>query len=145
MKKSIILFLLLILSIILIADEYRPYMVVYLHGYNANLFNETNFGTVINYSHIKGKVQNPTTFSPVKTVINEEWGDYYISRNVMKRIEEGKLAHRCLTYNKDILNYWHEKDSLYHQSVYWTKNDVGDFSDVPLFPVREVRTKRVFS
>ncbi len=131
MKNKIIIFILVFLTItILNAEPYRPYPIIAIHGYNANGYKSGNFGTVINSSHIPSDIINPTTFSPVK--IKDEDGLWYISRNECKRIEEDKLAYRCLEYNEDVLNYWHElANPIGQDTIYWIKNDIDQFNEIP--------------
>ncbi len=122
MKKLFILLTLIIISIMIFSEPYRPYPIIAIHGYNADHYNTGNFGTVINSNTDSTKILNPTSTSPVPEKIGE-YTDNYISRNECKRLEEGKLAYRCLEYNEDVLNYWHELNKNNPGMVYWTKND----------------------
>ena len=125
MKKSFILLITLIISIIISAEPYRPYPIIMTHGYAVSQYNKSDFGTVINSSHKPGDITNPTATSPVPDKIGE-YTDNYISRNECRRIEEDKLAYRCLEYNEDVLNYWAYLDSFYGSgSIYWMKNGDG--------------------
>ena len=92
MRKLIVVIFLITLTIALFAEPYRPYPVVYLHGYAANHYNHGNFGTVINSSIYPKDIKNPTASSPVPDSIGNNTNNY-ISRNECKRLEEGKLAY----------------------------------------------------
>ncbi len=83
------------------SEPYRPYPIIYIQGYAVNHYNSCNFGTVINSSTDSTKIINPTTTSPVPDKIGE-YTDNYISRNECKRIEEDKLAYRCLEYRGEV-------------------------------------------
>ncbi len=113
------------------SEPYRPYPIIYIQGYAVNHYNSCNFGTVINSSTEEEDITNPTATSPVPEKIGD-YTDNYISRNECKRIEEDKLAYRCLEYNENVLNYWHDLANPTGQdTIYWIKNDIDQFNEIP--------------
>ncbi len=130
MKKILILLILIIISISVFSEPYRPYPIIAIHGYNTNNYKESNFGIVMDRDHYQENIDYPIASSPVK--IDGEGGLWYVSRNEGKRIEYGKLLYKCAEYNSEILNYWHIRDSVFGgDSIYWIKNDNEKYSKIP--------------
>ena len=132
MRKLVVILFLITMAIASFGEPYRPYPIIYIHGYAADHYNSGNFGTIINSSHIPSDIINPTTTSPVPEKIGE-YTNNYISRNECKRLEEGKLAYQVFEYNKDILNYWNNLYSNDQSNIYWIKNDEDPFHRIPSY------------
>ena len=71
MRKLVVILFLITMAIASFGEPYRPYPIIYIHGYAADHYNSGNFGTVINSSNKKGVIINPTTTSPVPEKIGE--------------------------------------------------------------------------
>lgn len=65
MKKIYYFLLLILLWIVIFADPYRPYPVVFVHGYAANNIEKSIFGIRMLHSNYKTDIKNYIASSPV--------------------------------------------------------------------------------
>jgi len=121
MRKILFLLLLIIISIMIFSEPYKPYPVLTVHGYNTDNYGESNFGIVMQSDHDQKEIDYPIASSPVK--IEGEEGLWYVSRNEGKRIEYDKLSYHCAEYNREILDYWAELADDDINNIYWIEND----------------------
>ena len=71
MKKILFLLILIVISISVFSEPYRPYPIIYIHGYAADHYNSGNFGTIINSSNEPGDILIKTSTSPIDKKIGE--------------------------------------------------------------------------
>lgn len=89
----------------LYAEPYRPYPIIFVHGYNTNNVKSSNFGLIMKKSLHYNDIAHPIEASPFKIEGSGElhWGTaYYISKFKSDTLEENKLAYKCLE-NKDTI------------------------------------------
>ena len=128
MKKSFILLIITIMSIIITAEPYRPYPQIYVHGYNTSSVKSSNFGITMKKSVDKGDIEHcianqPYNPSQAGEIYNPLDQTYYVSKFVGDSLEEGKLAYQCFVEDSQIINYWRENlmESEYN---YWLNGNV---------------------
>lgn len=64
MKKVTLLFIIVFICLIIVAEPYRPYPIIFVHGYNTNNTLSSNFGLTMEKSVENGIIKYPIKASP---------------------------------------------------------------------------------
>ncbi len=125
MKKAFILFIIVIISTIILAEPYRPKVIIFVHGYNADNVKSSGFGITMKKSENKGDIEHCIAASPYTKpvsgeIVNPFDPSYYVSKFDGDSLEEGKLAALCLDKNSEIINYWAD-NVIDENDRYWLR------------------------